>query len=423
MSIALISLVSLLIVVLISCFLPYNVGMLALAFSFIVGILIGGMKVSEVIAGFPSGLFIILLGVTYLFGIAQNNGTLDRLCGTCIKLVKGKASLVPFAFFILGFILSAIGPGPIPVVALLAPPAMSVASKLKINPFLMAILCINGANAACMSPITPSGAIAASIIQSAGMPDISSQLFFNSAIANVIINVIAYILFGGLKLIKNDFGKGSTDVSDADMGDEIAHLQSLKYEYKHFLTLIGIGVMLVGALVFKFDVGLLGIFVGTVLIILKCADEKEVLLKGIPWGALMMICGISVLVGLMGKTGGMDMFIDMIASISTPNSLTFVATFIPGLISAYSSSIGVVLPTFLPLIPGLVEQVGGDLVSVFSGVCLGSFIVDASPLSTLGALTVGAATIEMDKRKLFNQLMAWGLSMCLIGAVLAWLIF
>ncbi len=112
-----------------------------------------------------------------------------------------------------------------------------------------------------------------------------------------------------------------------------------------------------------------------------------------------------------------------IASISTPETLTLIGTFIPGLISAYSSSIGVVMPTFLPLIPGLVEQVGGDLMSVFSGVCLGSFIVDASPLSTLGALTVGAATAEMDKRKLFNQLMAWGLSMTVIGAVTAWILF
>lgn len=421
MSLALMSLIALLIVILISCVLPHNVGLLAIAFSFIVGSLVAGMKASAVLAGFPVGLFVILLGVTYLFGIAQVNGTLDRLCSTCIKLVNGKASLVPIAFFILGFILSAIGPGPIPVVALLAPPAMSVASKLKMNPFLMAILVINGANAASMSPITPSGAIAVGLIAKLGMPDISFELFRNSAVANGLINVVAYILFGGLTLLKNDFFSQST----ASVGDnlEIQELSNLTYQKQHFLTLIGIGAMLCGALVFKFDVGLTGIFVGTILIILGCADEKKVLQTGIPWGTLLMVCGISVLVGLMSKTGGMDMFIDLIASISTPKSLTFVATFIPALISAYSSSVGVVLPAFLPLVPGLVEQVGGDLVSVFSGVCMGSFIVDASPLSTLGALVLGAATAEMDKRKLFNQLLAWGLTMAFVGAAAAWILF
>ncbi|EGO62348.1 SLC13 family permease [Acetonema longum] len=422
MSLALMSLIALLIVILISCVLPYNVGLLAIAFSFIVGILVAGMKVSAVLAGFPVGLFIILLGVTYLFGIAQENGTLDRLCGTCIKLVNGKASLVPIAFFLLGFVLSAIGPGPIPVVALLAPPAMGIASKLKINPFLMAILVINGANAASMSPITPSGAIAVGLIAKLGMPDISFELFRNSAVANAAINVVAYILFGGLTLLKNDFFS-KNNAAKADGNPEAEALKALTYQKQHFLTLIGIGLMLFGALVLKFDVGLTGIFIGTILILLGCADEKKVLQNCIPWGALLMVCGVSVLVGLMSQTGGMDMFIGMIASISTPHSLPFVATLIPGLISAYSSSVGVVLPAFLPMVPGLVEQVGGDLVSIFSGVCMGSFIVDASPLSTLGALIIGAATPEMDKRKLFNQLLAWGLTMAFVGAAAAWLLF
>lgn len=156
MSLALMSLIALLIAIAVSCFLPYNVGLLSIAFSFIVGVLFAGMKTSAVLKGFPIGLFIILTGVTYLFAIAQVNGTLERMGNTCIRLVRGRASLMPVVFFILGFFLSAIGPGAIPVVALLAPPAMALASKMKINPFLMALFVINGANAACMSPITPS---------------------------------------------------------------------------------------------------------------------------------------------------------------------------------------------------------------------------------------------------------------------------
>ncbi len=415
MSLALMSLVALLIVIAISCFLPYNVGLLAVAFSFIIGCLIAGLKASAVINAFPIGLFIILIGVTYLFGIAQVNGTLDRLANTCIRLVRGRASLIPIVFFVLGFILSAIGPGAIPPTALLAPPAMLLASKMKINPFLMALFVINGCNAAAMSPITPSGAIAVGIINKLGMNDISWILFRNATVANVVINAFAYILFGGLTLIKRERNDAASETAKLDV-------EVMKYERQHILTLIAIVVMLFGALVFNMDVGLLGITIGMVLIILGCADEKKVLAT-IPWGTVLMVCGITVLVGLMSKTGGMKMFIDMMASISTPQTLTLVATFIPGVISAYSSSTGVVLPTFLPLVPGLVEQVGGNLEKVFSAVCLGSFITDASPLSTLGALLLGAATPEMDKRKLFNQLLAWGMSMSVIGALAAWILF
>ncbi len=415
MSMAVMSLIALLIVIAISCFLPYNVGILAMAFSFIIGCLIAGMKASAVIKGFPIGLFTILIGVTYLFGIAQVNGTLDRLANTCIRLVRGRASLIPIVFFVLGFILSAIGPGAIPPTALLAPPAMLLASKMKINPFLMALFVINGCNAACMSPITPSGAIAVGLITKLGMPDISWLLFRNAALANIVINAFAYVLFGGLTLMRREKSGNPEDVVKLDV-------KAMTYEKPHIFTLIGIGAMLFGALVLKLDVGLLGLTIGMILVILGCADEKKVF-AAIPWGTVLMVCGITVLVDLMSNTGGMKMFVDMMASISTPNTLTLVATFIPGVISAYSSSTGVVLPAFLPLVPGLVEQVGGNLEKVFSAVCLGSFITDASPLSTLGALLLGAATPEMDKRKLFNQLLAWGLSMSVVGAVAAWILF
>jgi len=373
------------------------------------------MKTSAVLKGFPISLFIILVGVTYLFAIAQVNGTLERISNTCIRLVRGKRSLMPIVFFILGFFLSAIGPGAIPVTALLAPPAMALASKMKINPFLMALFVVNGCNAASLSPITPSGAIAVGVIKSLGMPDISWDLFRNTAVTNVIIQFFAYFAFGGIALLRGD----RDAVASANLRESIA---ALPYERKHVLTIIGIAALLFGALVLKYDVGLLGILIGVILVILGCADEGKVF-KAMPWGVLLMVCGVTVLINLMSQTGGLDMFIKVMASVSSPGTLTFVATLVPGVVSAYSSSTGVVLPAFLPLVPGLVNEVGGNLTAVFSGVCLGAFLVDASPLSTLGALILGAATEEMDKRKLFNQLMVWGLSMSVVGAALAWAIF
>ena len=414
MSIALMSVIALFIAIIISCFLPYNVGFLSIAFSFFIGVIYAGMKVNQIISGFPTGLFVILVGVTYLFGIAQTNGTLDRVANTCIRAVRGRASLLPIVFFILGFAISAAGPGAIPATALLAPPAMLLASKLKINPFLMGIFVANGANAAAMSPITPCGAVAYGVINKLGLPDMTGTLFMNTVIANLVINAIAYFLFGGLDLLRREKAAGQNNI---DLGIEV-----LAYEKQHHITLIGIFVMMVGALGFNMHVGLLGIGVGVILILLGCGDEKKAI-NAVPWGTVMLVCGVTVLIELMNKTGGMKMFIDMMATISSPDSLVFVVTVIPGIISAYASTTGVVFPAFLPLMPGLTEQVGGDLIAVLSGCCLGSLIVDASPLSTLGALVLGAATPEMDKAKLFNQLLAWGLSMAFIGGAVAWLIF
>jgi hypothetical protein len=90
-----------------------------------------------------------------------------------------------------------------------------------------------------------------------------------------------------------------------------------------------------------------------------------------------------------------------------------------GLISSWSSTVGVVLPVFLPAVPGLVAKVGGgDPLAVALSVNVGGTMVDVSPLSTLGALCVAAVSDPGNARVLFRQLLIWGLSMSVVAAVL-----
>ena len=85
--------------------------------------------------------------------------------------------------------------------------------------------------------------------------------------------------------------------------------------------------------------------------------------------------------------------------------------FLTGIISVYSSTSGVVLPAFLPMVPGLAEQLGGaSPLAIASSMTVGGHLVDVSPLSTIGALCIAGARVE-DSRNLFNKLLAWGLSM------------
>jgi hypothetical protein len=83
----------------------------------------------------------------------------------------------------------------------------------------------------------------------------------------------------------------------------------------------------------------------------------------------------------------------------------------------------VVLPAFLPMVPGLVRQVGGgDPLAVALSINVGSALVDVSPLSTLGALCVATVVDPVAARDLFRKLMIWGLSMAIVGAVLCGLL-
>jgi hypothetical protein len=136
------------------------------------------------------------------------------------------------------------------------------------------------------------------------------------------------------------------------------------------------------------------------------------------------VCGVTILIGVADKTGGMEMLTTLLSSLSTPNSVTAVMAFVTGLISVYSSSSGVVLPAFLPTIPGLIGKLGGgDALAIASSINVGAHLVDVSPLSTLGALCIANAAPDVDRKRLFNQMLAWGLSMCLVGALVSYVFF
>ena len=109
--------------------------------------------------------------------------------------------------------------------------------------------------------------------------------------------------------------------------------------------------------------------------------------------------------------------------IATPGTVTFVIAFVTGAVSVYSSTSGVVLPAFLPTVPGLAERLNADPMAIASSMNVGGHLVDLSPLSTIGALCIAALPNETDARKLFNQLLAWGLSMMVVGALICWILF
>jgi hypothetical protein len=83
-----------------------------------------------------------------------------------------------------------------------------------------------------------------------------------------------------------------------------------------------------------------------------------------------------------------------------------------------------VLPVFLPTVPGLAAKLGiTSTASIAMTMNVAGHLVDVSPLSTIGALCVASLPPGHNNRRLFNQLLAWGLSMTVVGALLCWLLF
>src|SRR5215213_1926681 len=76
--------------------LPVNMGALAFAMAFLVGTLFVGLSAERIIAGFPGDLFVTLVGITYLFAIAERNGTIDWLVRQAVRAVGGRIAAIPW---------------------------------------------------------------------------------------------------------------------------------------------------------------------------------------------------------------------------------------------------------------------------------------------------------------------------------------
>jgi len=416
-SLGAVTLAALALAVVLSCTSRLNVGLLAIALAWIIGVYVGDLPLREVYAGFPIDLFLTLAGVTLLFAQAHVNGTLDIVAQNAMRLCRGRVGIVPIMYFALGAVLASAGPGNIATTGLLAPMAMATALKMRISPFLMAIMVGNGCNAGSLSPLAPTGLIVTDYMARIGLPGVELQTWAYNLLAHAIVGFAGYFLFGGFKLL--------TRADRVEVEAEPAK----RLDVHQMLTLGVIGVLIVTAIacqlldVAGFNIGLAA-FTGAVLLsLVRAADDGEAI-KKMPWGTILMVCGVTVLIGLLQKTGGMDIFSDLLSSIATQATVVPVLAVVIGVVSAYSSTSGVVLPAFLPTVPGLVENLGGgSALAIASTMNIAGHLVDVSPLSTIGALCIASVPAGDMSRKLFNQLLAWGMSMTVAGAVICWVLF
>lgn len=411
MSLAALSLSALALAIVVSCVTRLNVGVLSVALAWIIGVYFAGMTANEVMNGFPAQLFLTLTGVTLLFTLAQANGTLDKLAHHAVRMCKGNRGVIPMMFFVLAAGLASMGPGNIATAALVAPMAMATAGRVGIPLFLMSIMVGNGANAGSLSPFAPTGIIVNNLMARIGLAGLEGHTYLYNAMAHAFVAFGGYFLFGGWKLFARGAAKPNSEPPEEPL------------EGRHWITLGGIALLLASVIFFKVNVGMGAFLISVVLVLLRSADDVDAI-KRMPWGVIVMVSGVTVLIALLEKTHGLDLFVALLAKLATRDTVTAVVAFITGIISVYSSTSGVVLPAFLPMVPGLAERLGGAApLAIASSMNVGSHLVDVSPLSTIGALCIASAPAGSDSRGLFNKLLAWGLSMSLIGAAVCYFAF
>jgi di/tricarboxylate transporter len=435
MSNELISLLVLVAIFAVGTTLPINMGVLGIVAAFVVGTAMG-VSEDDLFLGFPGDLFIILVGVTYLFGIASGNGTVNWLVHASVRAVGGRVAAIPWVMFLITAVLTASGAVVPGAVAIVVPIALSFGLTYGINPVLMGLMVVNGATAGGFSPISVFGSIVNGVVERNDLAENATLLFVSSFVFNALLSVVVFFMFGGRDLLRRRVevpepsGRferrveekaettGSRPMAGGSAAAATAEVPPLTRDM--VLTLIGIVVLIGVALAFDVDVGFVALSIALVLSLVSPQATKDAVSK-VAWPTVLLICGIVMYVSLLETLGSIDWLGEQVAGIGSALFAALLICYVGGAVSAFASTTGI-LGALIPLAVPFLETGAIGAVGLIIALSISSSVVDSSPFSTSGALTV-ANTPQEKRDYVFKRLMQWGMSMVLIAPLLAWLIF
>ncbi|WP_371823863.1 SLC13 family permease [Phyllobacterium sp. 628] len=360
-----------------------------------------------------------------------------------VRLVRGHMALIPWVMFLVAAIITGFGALGPAAVAILAPVALRFATQYRISPVMMGLMVIHGAQGGGFSPISVYGGITNQIVQKAGLPYGPTSLFLSSLFFNLAIAIVVFFVFGGWKNLREHaaasgpdpdthvagasrsiVGHGGTPASPAyhrssvsPTGAAIPSTEGMTSE--RLMTLVGLTALAVGALVFKFNVGLVAITVAVGLALLSPKTQKAAIDK-VSWSTVLLIAGIITYVGVLQKAGTVDYVASGISGLGMPLLAALLLCFVGAIVSAFASStalLGAIIPLAVPfLMQGHISAIG-----VVAAIAISTTIVDTSPFSTNGALVVANAP-EAERESVLRKLLVYSALIAIIGPVIAWLV-
>lgn len=385
-----------------------NVGIVSIGLAFVLG-LISGVDTNVILSGFPSKLFLTLLGTMFFFCLLQENHTLELLSRKMVALVGRKTFLIPIIIYVVSYILSAAGPGAISVQSVMIIFAVSLSVQMHASPILMGSMAILGAVGGTASPIALSGIIVTDLTKEMGMTGVSVPVFLGVSVANLICAIILYIVFKGYKMKSED----TVDKKELPA-----------FNRSQVICIIALIVLVVAVVVFRFDVGLVSFALAFVLLLFNVVNEKAAL-KLIPWSVLLLITGVSILMAVTKELGGITLLSNLLASMMNQITAAPIIGLTAGLMSWFSSANGVVLPTLIPTAADIAANVGGSVTTLelIMAVVGGATVAGISPLSTGGSLILASYTQETNAPEKEQQSIFAKLFVTSFGVVMVIVIF
>ncbi|MFI8525900.1 SLC13 family permease [Promicromonospora sukumoe] len=435
MTAEIIALIGLALVFGISALRNVHMGALALVAAFVVGIGVVGEGLDDVLSGFPVDALIILVGITYLFGIARETGTIDWLVDRSLGLIGDRVALLPWGLWLIATGVACLGTSH--AAFAVVPIAMSLAATHRISSTMMGIAMSSAIVGGALAPTSIVGITVQTVASSADIPYNAGLMFGLSVGVNGLVVLAAFFMFGGRELIQrtrqaraaSDGGTGGAGASGGPAdgsGGGVATLERTetkvpaKITALQALVIVSILVLIGGFfLLTTLDVDInLGVVALTIAVILALVDPGVGRrgISRIDWSTILLLGGIITYVEVLTRLGAIEQLGEAARSVSQPLVAALVLCIVAGLVSAFASTIGII-GALIPLaVPLLIPGGGLEMTGFIYALAISASLVDCAPFGTTGA-TIVASTVEHDRPKVNRDLTIWGLSMVIIGPV------
>lgn len=399
-----------------------NTGFFGIVFAYIIGTFYLGIKPGDIIKMWPISIFFVILAISLFYNFAMTNGTLEKLAQHMLYRTRKVPKLLPFAIFIAATILAALGVGFFAVMAFFTPITMLLCRKTGLSPLIGALAVNYGALCGNNFMISPGGVVFIGLMNQAGYEAVSYGFEFQIFLASFVVPIVVLSLL----ILFNTRKKGNADVVEISLPEAFNAVQKK--------TLALVVSMIVVVLIFPIlhiifpqvgliktldkaiDVGLVAVVFAVLALLMNLGDEKEVI-KKVPWGTLIMICGVGMLISVAIKAGTVKLIAGFVTDTIPAPVVPIVMAAIGGFMSFFSSTMGVVTPALFPLVPNLAEASGIDAAVLFSAIVIGAQATAISPFSSGGSLVLSTVS-EEERVDMFGKLIFRGVPICLGAAII-----
>ncbi|MCC8060922.1 MAG: anion permease [Clostridiales bacterium] len=377
--------------------LKMNIGIVALAFAFVIGITCNGLSAKTVSGLFPTNIFVTQLVATFFYGFASINGSFNGIADRIIWKTKGAKWALPYVLVFCTLLLSLLGAGADATPVIMSPIAFMLATEAGFDPILSSLAVWVGSVCTIGAKWTPGGAVAYSIWS----PEVGEELT-NTAFICVLFLLLAVGLIG---MIVVSFINRGKELNEIQMEEPAAFTDTQKKSLG--IVLVALVLILFPSVINsacpnpvttwlskRLTIQVICLVGSIVFVVMGLANPKEVFSKKVPWNSIITIAGMGTLVALAGQLGIVDAIGAWVGESIPKAWMPMMLVIVCGLLSYVVAASSVIYPLFAPMVPALAAASGLSPVIIVISIMMGANISSFSPVSTGGAMAMLGASEE-----------------------------